>query len=55
MPPFMAQGGALALEDAIVLSNLLKQGDWDNIAELFTTKRAKRVIGREQKITVERN
>lgn len=43
MPPFMAQGGALALEDAIVLSNLLKQPNWNSIAETFTAKRQDRI------------
>lgn len=43
MPPFMAQGGALALEDAVVLSNLLAQNDWNNIAESFTSKRKERI------------
>lgn len=43
MPPFMAQGGALALEDAIVLSNLTGQNNWNNLAEKFTNKRKERI------------
>lgn len=43
MPPFMAQGGALALEDAIVLSNLLKTNDWNTIASTFSKNRQERI------------
>lgn len=43
MPPFMAQGGALALEDAVVLSALLQDADWSAVAESLTVRRRERV------------
>lgn len=44
MPPFMAQGGALALEDAVILADLLNKNDnWTYIAENFTALRKQRV------------
>ncbi len=43
MPPFMAQGGALALEDAIVLSGLLKNNDWNTMASTFSKNRSNRI------------
>ncbi len=43
MPPFMAQGGALALEDAIVLSGLLKNNDWSTMASTFSKNRSNRI------------
>ncbi|WP_369828565.1 FAD-dependent monooxygenase [Aquimarina sp. MAR_2010_214] len=43
MPPFMAQGGALALEDAVVLSGLLKNEDWSNMASTFSKNRINRI------------
>lgn len=43
MPPFMAQGGALALEDAAVLANLLENEDWNNIAATFSKNRTDRI------------
>lgn len=43
MPPFMAQGGALAIEDAIVLSGLLKTEDWNTIAPAFSKNRNDRI------------
>ncbi|WP_299441634.1 FAD-dependent monooxygenase [uncultured Aquimarina sp.] len=43
MPPFMAQGGALALEDAIILSKLLENEDWNTIATKFSKHRIHRV------------
>ena len=43
MPPFMAQGGALAIEDAVVLSNLLKNNDWDSMASVFSKNRQERI------------
>jgi 2-polyprenyl-6-methoxyphenol hydroxylase-like FAD-dependent oxidoreductase len=43
MPPFMAQGGALALEDAAVLSALLQDADWSAVAESLTVRRRERV------------
>ncbi len=43
MPPFMAQGGALALEDAIVLSGLLKNEDWSTMAATFSKNRNNRI------------
>lgn len=44
MPPFMAQGGSLALEDAQVLANLLQnEGDWSRMAERFTNLRKERI------------
>ncbi|MDH7445095.1 FAD-dependent monooxygenase [Aquimarina sp. 2201CG14-23] len=43
MPPFMAQGGALALEDAVVLSTLLENKDWSTIATSFTKHRTDRI------------
>ncbi len=43
MPPFMAQGGALALEDAVVLSGLLKNEDWSTMASTFSKNRINRI------------
>lgn len=43
MPPFMAQGGALALEDAVVLSDLLKNEDWSTMAATFSKNRSNRI------------
>ncbi len=43
MPPFMAQGGALALEDAVVLSKLLDTQNWDDITSRFSEERANRI------------
>ena len=43
MPPFMAQGGSLALEDALVLARLLEAVDWSKAAEAFTELRRERV------------
>jgi 2-polyprenyl-6-methoxyphenol hydroxylase-like FAD-dependent oxidoreductase len=44
MPPFMAQGGSLALEDALVLANLLQnEEDWSQLAERFTDLRKERI------------
>lgn len=43
MPPFMAQGGALAIEDALVLARLLEEIDWSKTAEIFTETRTARV------------
>ncbi|WP_062062440.1 FAD-dependent oxidoreductase [Aquimarina longa] len=43
MPPFMAQGGALALEDAIALSNLLKNENWNTMVATFSKNRASRI------------
>jgi len=44
MPPFMAQGGSLALEDAWVLADLLQaENDWNGFAERFTHLRKERI------------
>ncbi len=43
MPPFMAQGGALALEDAAVLATLLEDEDWSNVASTFSKNRTHRI------------
>ena len=43
MPPFMAQGGAMALEDAVVISNLLKNKNWDTITSTFSEHRKQRI------------
>ncbi|WP_103071709.1 FAD-dependent monooxygenase [Aquimarina sediminis] len=43
MPPFMAQGGALALEDALVLANSLKNYEWSTIASSFSKNRINRI------------
>lgn len=57
MPPFAAQGGALAFEDAWVLGRVLAElGDWSDAAAAFTRARKTRVnavraanLGREKK------
>ena len=44
MPPYMAQGGSLALEDAYVLGKMiLEENDIKNWAEAFTYKRKSRI------------
>ena len=43
MPPFMAQGAALALEDAVVLSKLLENKNWSTIATEFSKHRTNRI------------
>ena len=44
MPPFMAQGGSLAMEDALVLAKLLKDdNDLTEIVKLFTNSRKDRI------------
>jgi len=44
MPPFMAQGASLALEDALVLGDMLTQTDnWSNAADILTENRKERV------------
>ena len=44
MPPFMAQGGSMALEDALVLARLLDENaDWTKTAEGLTQRRHERV------------
>ncbi|MBV7326862.1 FAD-dependent monooxygenase [Chloroflexi bacterium TSY] len=43
MPPFMAQGGSLALEDALVLARLLEEIDWSQAAQALTERRRERV------------
>jgi 2-polyprenyl-6-methoxyphenol hydroxylase-like FAD-dependent oxidoreductase len=43
MPPTMAQGASLAVEDAIVLTELLDSRDWADVAARFETRRRPRV------------
>ncbi len=44
MPPFMAQGASLALEDALIFGDVLSgQTDWSSAAETFTERRKSRV------------
>jgi 2-polyprenyl-6-methoxyphenol hydroxylase-like FAD-dependent oxidoreductase len=59
MPPFMAQGGAMALEDAVVLERVSADGDYAALAERLTAARRERVDavrrgnkGRESKATI---
>jgi len=41
--PVWAQGGALAVEDALVLARLLAGGDWDTAGERYQQQRRERV------------
>ncbi len=43
MPPFMAQGGSIALEDALVLARLLEDVDWSQAAKVLSERRRGRV------------
>ena len=44
MPPYMAQGGSLAIEDALVLKHLLNiNHDWTDMAGQFTRSRNERI------------
>jgi 2-polyprenyl-6-methoxyphenol hydroxylase-like FAD-dependent oxidoreductase len=41
--PMWAQGGALAVEDAVVMADTLARGDWDTAGQRYERRRRKRV------------
>jgi 2-polyprenyl-6-methoxyphenol hydroxylase-like FAD-dependent oxidoreductase len=41
--PMWAQGGALAVEDAVVIADTLARGDWDTAGQRYERRRRKRV------------